>query len=1538
MKLQNLSIKQIIALFFILFITFIGMAYGLFLLSGAFLRQDAARVEVSRQAEKILGQMPYRASLIIGGDNESKIALQNLIFEYEDKLNILEKGRKVNIFASEVIVRSIAGTKQLIKFNKLLDDWRLYKRNLTTILNQVIEIDSVVLKTAKKQEKINDTLIKETPITVKAIEKIENMSVQKAYINLIETTGNIQNVHNELTELLVTEYASKQTTLHVSIFFMIVLLLGFLIGGYTFFGSRFIEPLNKIASVTQEIALGDVNQKIIYDRKDEIGTLASNINTLVQNLKRTSEFAINIGEGQLQYPFQARSSKDILGHALLKMQENLLKVAQEDQRRNWANEGFALFVNILRVSSEILEENIEKTIEDLAYEIISNLVKYVKAEQGALFLISTEGSEEKFLELKAAYAYNRRKYETTRIEIGQGLVGQAVLERDILHLDRLPEDYTKVTSGLGDAPPRYLLIVPMIYNNKEYGAIEIASFKKLEDYEIAFIEKVSENIASTFAFLQNAIENKRLALEEAQVIEQLRTQEQIMHQNLLQLEKAQEEAEKNRSELEKMKESLEQQIQEQTLELRQKEAQLSEALRLASLGPWQLDVTAQTIIATDELYELLRTNKDLEGGYRIPTQKFVEKFIVEKYYSTFNEKIAEAIQSKDPTYESSLECQMRRTNGDIRDIIVSIKRIADPNTEVTTMLYGTIQDITRQKRIEEQIRLQRDALEKQQIEQQKFVAMVENATDFVIMMNPNEEIIYANKVGQQLFGADNYLTKRLYFKNFFSEKNWEKVQKEVMPSLKTNGFWEGELEMINLKTNSTAYMSGNIVAIKNAQGEITAIATIMRDVTEKQKILHEIEESNFRMKAILDSTTDEIYSIDKNFNILSFNEKWAKFIIEETGKRPQVGMNLLNDFEFKRKELPELLKQQFTRLFEQGPFSYTESFKVFEKKKVKVKGKEVEQEVLAGEYFFQRYYNPLYDYEGNLIGGVSFTQDITPIKKVEQEIQRSENRLKAIAESTHEAIVIHEKGYIREVNTAFTKITGYTAQEVINQYLFNLFAPETKAISVINMQLGYSKPYEGVLIHKDGREIPIEIQGRVVSFEDQKIRIFAIRDISEQKAFRDALQKSKDTLQKIIDTLPQSVFWKDRESKFLGCNRRFLQMVGVKDVSEIIGKTDLEIWPNLEEAEIYIRSDKKVMETGVAELDVLQTRVLPNGQTAWLKVSKIPFQDADGNIIGIIGTYQDVTEQKKAEENILASKERLRKQIETLTMLGSQKLQEVGIKEYASEINKAIAETLDIPRVGIWEFKSGVMNCIDMFIKEEGIHVQGLQMSQEDYPIFFENLYKESYIIAHPAQISPITKELTPKYLSEASITSMLIYPIRVVNKLKGMLTCEHIRTPREWSLEEQSFISSMLDLITLKMEETERISTDMHLDKTQIIGEQIIEKSKESILAVDENEKIVLFNTKMEVIFHNLYGVQIQKGMPWTALFESNPEDLAHMRKDWYHAIQTKQPYETEHIFGKGEKRSKLRYMIEPILINDMIAGVVLYVRRGSALLTIER
>ncbi len=129
--------------------------------------------------------------------------------------------------------------------------------------------------------------------------------------------------------------------------------------------------------------------------------MAQAVDKLVAGLRSTSTFAANIGNGNYEADHQPLSDKDVLGNALLEMRDNLKRVADEDKRRNWATEGQARFGEILRRNSSDFNQ--------LCDDIISNLVKYTRSNQGGIFIINSEAGEP-FLELKACYAWDKKKY------------------------------------------------------------------------------------------------------------------------------------------------------------------------------------------------------------------------------------------------------------------------------------------------------------------------------------------------------------------------------------------------------------------------------------------------------------------------------------------------------------------------------------------------------------------------------------------------------------------------------------------------------------------------------------------------------------------------------------------------------------------------------------------------------------------------------------------------------------------------------------------------------------------------------------------------------------------------------------------------------------------------------------------------------------------------------------------------------------------------------------------------------------------------
>ncbi|HYG20394.1 MAG TPA: GAF domain-containing protein, partial [Ohtaekwangia sp.] len=233
-----------------------------------------------------------------------------------------------------------------------------------------------------------------------------------------------------------------------------------------------------------------------------------------------------------------------LSHTLIEMRDKLRGNAEEDRKRNWSTTGLAQIGEILRAPSA--------TTEELLDNIIKFVVKYTKSNQGGLFILNEESENDPFLELMACYAFERKKYLTKRVTIGEGLVGQSFLEGERVYLLEVPKEYITITSGLGGANPNALLIVPLKVNEKVYGILELATFGQYEDYEIDLVEKLAESIASTISTVR-VNESTRILLEKTQQqAEEMRAQEEEMRQNMEELEATQEEMRRKEKHIQNM--------------------------------------------------------------------------------------------------------------------------------------------------------------------------------------------------------------------------------------------------------------------------------------------------------------------------------------------------------------------------------------------------------------------------------------------------------------------------------------------------------------------------------------------------------------------------------------------------------------------------------------------------------------------------------------------------------------------------------------------------------------------------------------------------------------------------------------------------------------------------------------------------------------------------------------------------------------------------------------------------------------------------
>ncbi|CAN1210607.1 hypothetical protein TUMEXPCC7403_10450 [Tumidithrix helvetica PCC 7403] len=236
-------------------------------------------------------------------------------------------------------------------------------------------------------------------------------------------------------------------------------------------------------------------------------------------------------------------------------------------------------------------------------------------------------------------------------------------------------------------------------------------------------------------------------------------------------------------------------------------------------------------------------------------------------------------------------------------------------------------------------------------------------------------------------------------------------------------------------------------------------------------------------------------------------------------------------------------------------------------------------------------------------------------------------------------------GQLTYVNSAFAHILGRTVEECLTLTYWDItpikYADrEAEQLLIIQTEGRYG-PYEKEYIHKDGHLVPVLLTGIVILRNDELSIWSSVQDISDRKQAENALRESQQFLQTVLDTFPLSVFWKDRDSVYLGCNQQFVKTTGLQSPSEVIGKTDFDFPYTEAEVLAYRADDRQVIESGAARLGIEETITLPTGEQRWLETNKVPLRDLAGNAIGIVGTFQDISDRKQAEAELQRTNEEL---------------------------------------------------------------------------------------------------------------------------------------------------------------------------------------------------------------------------------------------------------------------------------------------------------
>ena len=380
--------------------------------------------------------------------------------------------------------------------------------------------------------------------------------------------------------------------------------------------------LENVTSVSHAIVAGDFSKEIdITSEKPELG---SALQEMIRILKGVVVQANTISAGDYEADIIPRSERDELGIALQNMTRALRDMKKENEKQLWFAERQAGLNNVMRG---------EQHIPDLSTGIAGYLAKTLNAQISTLYVM--DDSENK-LHLAGSYAFTRRKGNPAIFELGEGLVGQAALEKELISFNGIPEDYIKISSSLGDTFPRNILIIPFLYENKSKGVIELASIEEFSDEMIGFLTTSMEAVAIAIDSAQAREKLEELLDKSQEQAEQLQTQEEELRAANEELIHKTEKLEASERDLKSQREELQatnEELEEKTQKLQTSQQQLKS--QQEKLQQANAELEEKTLSMEKQKGEVSEKNRDLETAQQELEQRADALRIASKYKSEF---------------------------------------------------------------------------------------------------------------------------------------------------------------------------------------------------------------------------------------------------------------------------------------------------------------------------------------------------------------------------------------------------------------------------------------------------------------------------------------------------------------------------------------------------------------------------------------------------------------------------------------------------------------------------------------------------------------------------------------------------------------------------------------------------------------------------------------------------------------------------------------------------------------------------------------
>jgi HAMP domain-containing protein/signal transduction histidine kinase/CheY-like chemotaxis protein len=263
------------------------------------------------------------------------------------------------------------------------------------------------------------------------------------------------------------------------------------------------------------------------DLTDNVNQLAANLTTQVRAIAEVAT-AVTKGDLTRSISLEAQGEMAALKDTINEMISNLRDTTQKNAEQDWLKTNLAKFSRMLQGQKDLL------TVGRL---ILSELAPVVSAEQGVFYIMdSASKSDEPALKLLASYAFKERKNIDNKFKLGEGLVGQCALEKEKILLTSAPNDYIKISSGLGEASPLNIIVLPIVFEGAVKAVMELASFNRFSPTHETFLDQLTESIGIVLNTIEANMRTEDLLKQSQSLARELQSQQQELQQTNAELE------------------------------------------------------------------------------------------------------------------------------------------------------------------------------------------------------------------------------------------------------------------------------------------------------------------------------------------------------------------------------------------------------------------------------------------------------------------------------------------------------------------------------------------------------------------------------------------------------------------------------------------------------------------------------------------------------------------------------------------------------------------------------------------------------------------------------------------------------------------------------------------------------------------------------------------------------------------------------------------------------------------------------------------